>query len=116
MSTEWDSLFSPVGCPGDPSPMTSSTGSPPDPRSYDRRIQKVPPSTRQYRLVVDHRPGGILAVNLWAGSHGSRGPYIEQTLVDAWYCDAPLTIVRSLADVHELVAESIIQRRLPGID
>lgn len=87
-----------------------------DRRTYGPKLHDMRPLARAFRLTVRRSHGRILAVELWQETPASRGFYSDMQQIDRWYADdlEPVSLARD--SLSNLLAEAVLQRRLPGID
>lgn len=88
----------------------------PDRSSYGPKLNELRPLAPAFRLTVRRHRGQLLACELWQETLGSRGFYANVEQIDRWYADDPAPFALTRDHVSELLAEAILQRRLPGID
>lgn len=87
-----------------------------DPRTIGPKLVEVPGTANEMRLSI-LRSGGALWCSLFVITRGQLGPYDVFHNVDRWAADDPARHSRLTLDLaHEILAESVLQRRLPGID
>lgn len=84
--------------------------------SYGPKLHDFRPLARAHRLTIRRSPGGILACELWQEVQGSRGFYANVEQIDRWYADDHLGVSLTRDSLNELLAEAVLQRRLPGLD
>jgi len=87
-----------------------------DRRTYGPKLWEFRPLAQRFRLTVGRGSGGILACELWQETPGRRGFYSDVQMIDRWYADDPCPVVLARDSVDEMLAEAVLQRRLPGID
>lgn len=86
------------------------------PRSVGPKLHDVRGNATELRLSLGRR-GGFLWLSLFQHVPASRGPYGVWENIDRWAADELPGCPRlTLGVAQELLAEGILQRRLPGID
>lgn len=87
-----------------------------DPRSIGSPLHEVRGNAHRFKLVVDRHRHSTLFVMLYQVHRGQRGPYEVHEQIDRWWADDPAGARVTRDSVQEILAESVLQRRIPGID
>lgn len=87
-----------------------------DPTSIGSPLSEVRGNAHRFKLVVDRHRSSTLFVMLYQVRRAQRGPYEIHEQIDRWWADDPAGALVTRDSVQEILAESVLQRRVPGID
>ena len=84
--------------------------------TYGPKLAEFRPTANAFRLTVRRHRGQILACEVWQETPGSRGFYSNVEQIDRYYCDDVQPFALTRDTMNELLAEAVLQRRIPGLD